>query len=143
MKLLSERWQSLYRSRPGEWDEALLAAATGDELEALCRLMGIAHSGTRTQRVARLLAMAALRRELATWGEYQGSEGAHKLAYAIAQRYTKAALLRLSRQAGLFIGTNKCGLATGLLSWRARCRARGQAFDDELRRAAVVQRRLI
>ncbi len=70
LRLTSPRWQQLYRSKPGAWNPATLADCTADELEALCRLMGIAHSGTRIERIGRLLDMTNLRGELATWGEF-------------------------------------------------------------------------
>ena len=140
LRLTSQRWWRLYVSRPADWNAATLRDCTAEELEALCRLLGIAYSGTRDERCARLLDMAALRGELATWGEFQGvAQNAHSLASAIATRYRKPALVALARRAGLFVSTSKVGLIIGLLQWRDSCRRRGTAFNDEIRRALASQ----
>ncbi len=115
LRLTSPRWQQLYRSKPGAWNPATLADCTADELEALCRLMGIAHSGTRIERIGRLLDMTNLRGELATWGEFQGvSQNAHVIASEIATRYRKPALTALARRAGVFISTTSAPGLHGL-----------------------------
>ena len=140
LRLTSPRWQQLYRSKPTDWNAAMLAPCTLDELEALCRMMGIAHSGTRIERIARLLDMTNLRVELATWGEFQGvAQNAHVIASEIATRYRKPALTALARRAGLFISTTKVGLIIGLLQWRDSCRRNGAEFNEEIRRALASQ----
>ena len=98
--------------------------------------MGIPHSGTRFEQVDRLLDMASIRVELATWGEFQGvAANAHALSDEITPRYKRPALYALAKRAGLFTSTTKRGLVIGLLQWRDTCRRRGAAFDEELRRA--------
>lgn len=138
MNLTSPRWQQLYCAKVSAWTEALLTPCTGDELAALCLLLGVASSGTKAERIARLLYMAALRCELGPWGAYAGqSAAAHALAATIAPRYTRKQLVALARRAGLFLSTTKVGLIIGLLQWRDACRQRGQAFDATLRQATA------
>lgn len=140
MNLTSFRWQQLYRSDPREWSHAMLEPCTLDELEALCRLLGVPYSGTKAERISRSLDMAALRGELATWGEYEGSKDrAHAIADEVARRYTRSQLVALAKRAGIFYGVNKRGLAIGLLRWRDNCRRRGAEFLRDLRSTAVRQ----
>lgn len=141
MDLSSLRFRDLMRSDPASWTLATLAPCTRDELGGLCRLLGIAHSGTREQVAARLVVLGGIRAELGGWGEYEGdSARAHALAAGIAPRYTKARLLEMSRACGLFLSTSKLGHVLGLLQWRDCCRQEGQAFLGELRQARTIQR---
>ncbi len=145
MKLTSHRWVKLYRSYPKDWTEEMLSPCTGDELEALCRLIGCPHSGTKEVRIKRLLSVAILRTELATWGEYnsdnplQRQEKARQLVNEIVPNYKKKQLVQMAKVANIFYSTNKAGIVLGLLQWRDRCRKRGQDFNNELRQAAFVQ----
>jgi hypothetical protein len=134
MNLTSERWRTLYRSSAADWSAATFVCCTADELVAMCKLMGIAHSGTNQERVARLLDMASLRVEVGQWGEFQGvASNAHALAAEVVKHYRKPQLLALARRANLFISTTKVGLVIGLLQWRDGCRMRGAEFDEQLR----------
>lgn len=145
MKLISYRWIELYRSHPKDWTEKMLSPCIGDELEALCRLMGIPYSGTKEEKVKRLLVTAALRTELAAWGEFksddpiQRHEKAWDLVREIVPKYKKKQLVQMAKVAKIFYGTNKTGIVLGLLQWRNRCRKIGQNFNKGLQQAASVQ----
>jgi len=145
MKLISRHWRKIYRSDPKDWNMPLLEPCTNDELEALCRLLGVPYSGTKSARVVRLLDMADLRVELSEWGEYRSDDfgESHKKAYKIAEqvvsRYKKRELIVMAKRAKIFRGLPKRGLVIGLLQWRDRCRLRGQRFNEELRKATIVQ----
>lgn len=135
----------MYRSDPKDWTRGILEPCTGDELEALCRLMGIPHSGVKGIRVTRLLDMANLRIELASWGEYQDDdltkvhEKAHKIAEDICGRYKHVELVALAKRARTFYGLPKRGIILSLLQWRDRCRTRGQKFNSEIRQVTKIQ----
>lgn len=139
MNLTSHRWTDLYKSNPATWTTEMLEPCTGDELEALCRLLGIPHSGTKQARIARLLDMAKLRTELRRWGTFTGHEEAHALASKVEKLYTRKTLVALARRAGVYHGVPKHGIVIGLLSWREKCRQAGQEFDKQLRDSAVKQ----
>jgi len=122
----------------------MLEPCTLDELEALCRLMGVAHSGTKAVRIARLLDMAALRIELAEWGEYrvddfmESHKEAHKIAEEVTARYKRKELIAMAKRAKTFYSIPKHGIVIGLLQWRERCRMQGQRFNDEIKQAPRV-----
>lgn len=140
MKLTSLLWQQLYKSNPATWTEALLSPCTLDELEGLSRLLGVAFSGSREQRIERILIAASLRVELSGWGEYEGNPvRAHGLADQVAPRYTRKALITLAKRAGVYHGVSKRGIVIGLLQWRDGCRKKGQEFNNLLKQNAVVQ----
>lgn len=143
MKLMSVTWQKLYRAPSTDWTAAVLEPCSLDELEALSRLMGVAHSGTKPQRIERLLRMAAVRAELGEWGEPHGDHAAsHALAAELEKRYTRKRLMELAKQAGVFYSINKRGLVLGLLQWRDACRRRGREFNRQLQENSVKQIRM-
>ena len=145
MKLTSRHWSKVWRSHPKGWDRDILEPCTGDELEALCRLMGVPHSGVKAVKKTRLLDMADLRIELSTWGEYHDSDlikahdKAHEIATDICGRYKRPDLVAMAKRAKTFYSLPKRGLVIGLLQWRHWCRMRGQKFNNELRQVAQVQ----
>lgn len=137
LTLLSETWRQLRNSSPASWTKEALAPATNDELEALSRLMGIPYTGTKPERIARLLDMASLRVELSTWPAIDGAshEETHARVAEVAQRYKRPQLVALSKRADLFTSTTKHGLVIGLLQWREQSRRRGQEFQAQLKQA--------
>lgn len=142
MKLVSKVWNEVYRSKPQDWNNALLEECSGDELKALLLLMGVAHSGTKATKIARLLETAALRIELAAWGEHGSHAEAHKIADDVIARYNRIELRTMAKRAKVFCSLPKRGIVISLLQWRDRCRRKGQNFNKEIRRVAKVQRRL-
>ncbi|MCL4296244.1 MAG: hypothetical protein KJ077_10970 [Anaerolineae bacterium] len=140
LKLTSTHWQQLYKSNPATWTKETLTLCSLDELEGLARLLGIPYSGSRDERIERILNAVSLRVELAGWGEYEGSSvHAHELATEIITRYSKKELVVLARRAGVYYGVPKRGIVVGLLQWRDACRRRGQEFDTHLREKSMVQ----
>lgn len=145
MKLISKHWSKMYRSNPKNWTRDILELCTGDELEALCLLMGVSYSGIKTVKITRLLDIADLRAELSTWGEYHDNdyvkahEKTHEIAIDICGRYKRAELVSMAKRAKTFYSLPKRGIVIGLLQWRARCRQKGQKFNDELKRVTKVQ----
>ena len=89
-------------------------------------MLGVAHSGTKPAKIARLLDLAELRGILAPY----------KRPGQMTPFFSRATLAQMCRRAGVYAGLNKYGLAAGLLSWRNDCRRRGQEFHAELRDAA-------
>ncbi len=143
MKLISYRWHKLYRSNPQDWTAESLADASLDELEALSRLMGIAHSGTKTQRISRLLMAAHVRTVLASWGEADTHEQVHALAARLMPVLTGKELSALCRWADLPHYTTKRAMIILLLNWRNECRRKGQRFNQELKTApCTLQHRM-
>lgn len=145
MKLTSRYWSKIYCSNPKDWTRGILEPCTDDELEALCLLMGISHSGVKVVKIARLFDLASLRVELSTWGEYydkdylKSHEKIHEIATNICARYKRPALVILAKRAKTFYSLPKRGIIIGLLQWRARCRMKGQKFNEELKRVRKVQ----
>ena len=117
-------------THPASWSAAQLAHLTGDELEYLCRLMAIPHSGAKAARVARLLDAADLRTILAPYTHPE----------QMTPIFTRRTLAALARRAGLWNGGTKWGLASALLGWRDRCRQRGAEFHAEVTQAARALR---
>lgn len=110
-----------------------MSPCTLDELSALCRLLGIPHSGTKDKRVARLLDLISLRQELAGWGEYDGdNRKAHVIAEEVMSRYTRPQLVGMAKRSKVFYSTTKRGIVIALLQWRSACRRQGQEFNREL-----------
>lgn len=119
-------FRSILRTSPANWTAATLADLRAIELEALCRLMAIPHSGTKAQRLARLLDAADLRTTLAPYT----SPG------QMTPLFSRRTLVSMANRAGIWSGGTKWALANGLLGWRDACRAKGQRFRDEMIAAA-------
>lgn len=123
----------------------MLTECTGDELEALCRLLGIPYSGTKVVKINRLLDMADLRVTLSTWGEWhcddfhEAQKKARELAEEIVTRYKRSELVAMARRAKIFYGVPKFGIVVALLQWRDECRMKGYLFNDEIKNATKVQ----
>lgn len=139
LRLTSERFRRLTRTSHADITRSLLEPCTGDELEAMCRLLAVAHSGTKAQRMERILAACAVRAEMESWGEYDSPATAHALADEIIPRYRRKELVALAKQAGAYAGLDKRGLVIGLLQWRAEARRTGSAWWQNLRARSVRQ----
>lgn len=100
------------------------------ELEALSLVMAVSKTGTKVQKVARLVDAADLRLRLAE----ETQEGLLKLK--------NAELIALGKRAGIYTGTNKYGLAVGLINWRNSVRSRGQAALADANHYNRVERAL-
>lgn len=140
LSLASTHWLAMYKSNPRTWQRDDLEACTGDELEALCLLLGTATSGTKAHRIERLLDHANLRTELAEWGEFGDTDEDMKnaLVSMLSQRYKGSALKALAKRAGTIHYRSKRVIILALLRWRNECRRKGQLFNTEYR--AAIQR---
>lgn len=124
-------FHTVMRTTPHRWTKAQLDGLRGIELEALCRLLGIPHSGAKAAKVARLLDLAELRTRLAPFERPD----------QLADRYRLHELRRMARRAGTYAYTTKYGVAAGLLQWRNEARLRGQAFYAEVKAARALMPR--
>lgn len=140
LNLTRLNWQALYRSRPATWNYAMLNQATLDELQALSQLLGIAYSGTKEQRITRLLQSASVRVELSTWPDTAGD---HELTQALinelTKRYTGKRLKELAQMAGTIHYGNKRMMINGLLRWRAQTRQNGQQWNKQYKATIKAQ----
>jgi hypothetical protein len=76
-------------------------------------------TGSKETVVVRLLAQRELRLKLSRFRDDP---------YELANSYKRESLRDMCREAGIWRSGNKRALSAGLLNWRDRCRARGQAF---------------
>ena len=123
-------FRAVLKTRPADWTPTSLAVLSAAELEYLCRLLAISHSGTKLARITRLLDAADLRTMLAPYTHPD----------QITPIFSRRTLAALARRAGIWNGGNKWGLANGLLGWRDACRRKGQQFHDETTAAARALR---
>jgi hypothetical protein len=128
-----DAYRLLYRTPVAEWTEEALGLLTAEELGAICQLLGVAHSGTKAGRRARIWRVRHLRLVLAGYA----TDG----VAALAANYTTAELLALCRAADVYAGSTKYARAAALLQWRNGCRLRGQEALDEAQAAAQTRPR--
>ena len=83
--------------------------------------------GTKEALIIRLLAQRELRFKLARFTDNPDE---------LASSYRRESLRDMCREAGIWRSGNKRAFSAGLLNWRDRCRARGQAFLAEMRSPA-------
>ena len=121
---------AMLRTSPADWTAGQLAQLTATELEYLCRLLAIPHSGPKAARVARLLDAADLRTILAPYTHPD----------QMTPFFSRRTLAALAKRAGIYPGGSKWGLANGLLGWRNECRRKGQQFHDETTTSARALR---
>jgi len=96
------------------------------ELQTLAKLLGSPSYGTK-ETLVRLLAQRELRFKLARF-----TDNPEELAVS----YRRESLRDMCREAGIWRSGNKRALSAGLLNWRNRCRAQGQAFLAEMQSLA-------
>ena len=134
-------------TRPRDWTRELLETLTFNQVELLCKLMGIFHIGTKQNLITRLLDLGALREMLS---EYDWPDGDHaaevRAVERLASAYKGDRLRALCRRAHIYAPGNKYGMAASLLSWRNQCRSSGQKvmaqLDAELAAMPARQRTL-
>jgi hypothetical protein len=97
------------------------------ELQTLAKLLGCPSSGTKETLVIRLLAQRELRFKLARFRDNPAEP---------ASSYRRESLRDMCREASIWRSAKKRALSAGLLNGRDRCRARGQAFLDEMQSLA-------
>ena len=109
------------------WNEFELPKLSLQELQTLTKLLGCPSYGTKETLVVRLLAQRELRLKLARFTDNPEE---------LASSYRRECLRDMCREAGIWRSGNKRALSAGLLNWRDRCRARGQAFLAEMQSLA-------
>jgi hypothetical protein len=114
----------VYDFESERWSEFELPKLSLRELQALAKLLGCSFCGTKETLVVRLLAQRELRFKLARFTDDPDE---------LASSYRRESLRDMCREAGIWRSGNKRALSAGLLNWRDRCRARGQAFLAEMR----------
>jgi hypothetical protein len=114
----------MYDFQSERWNEFELPKLSLRELLALAKLLGCPSCGSKETVIVRLLAQRELRLKLAGFTDDPEE---------LANSYKRESLRDMCREAGIWRSGNKRPLAAGLLNWRARCRARGQAFLAEMR----------
>lgn len=110
----------LYRDFNHEgWNEFDLEELPLRELQFLCRMLGLPHSGTRAVVIVRLLSCRIVRLELSKFPDD---------VEPVVESFTRSRLHWMCCQAKLWKSGNKRGLARVLLMWRNECRDKGQKF---------------
>ena len=115
----------LYDFQSERWNEFELTKLSLRELWS--QLLGCPSCGSKETVIVRLLAQRELRFKLARF-----TDNPEELAIS----YKRESLRDRCGEAGIWRSGNKRALSAGLLNWRDRCRARGQAFLAEMRSLA-------
>ena len=122
--LFSELVYDFHSERWNEFESSKLSIR---ELQALAKLLGCPYYGAKEALIVRLLAQRELRFKLARFTDNLEE---------LANSYRRESLRDMCREAGIWRSGNKRALSAGLLNWRDRCRARGQAFLAEMQSLA-------
>jgi hypothetical protein len=117
----------MYDFQSERWNEFELPKLSLRELLALAKLLGCPYCGNKETVIVRLLVQRELRLKLARF-----TDNPEELAIS----YKRESLRDMCREAGIWRSGNKRALSAGLLSWRDRSCARGQAFLAEMRSPA-------
>jgi hypothetical protein len=120
----------VYDFQSERWNEFELPKLSLRELQTLAKLLGCPSYGIKETLIVRLLAQRELRFKVARF-----TDNPDELAIS----YRRESLRDMCREAGIWRSGNKRALAAGLLNWRDRCRARGQAFLAEMQSLAKGQ----
>ena len=120
-------FELMYDFQSERWNEFELTKLSLRELLALTKLLGCPSCGSKEAVIVRLLAHRELRLKLARFADNPEE---------LANSYQRESLRDMCREAGIWRSGNKRALSAGLLNWRDRCRARGQAFSAETRSLA-------
>jgi hypothetical protein len=112
-------FELMYDFQSERWNEFELPKLSLRELLVLTKLLGCPSCGTKERVIVRLLAQRELRLKLARFTDNPEE---------LANSYKRESLRDMCREAGIWRSGNKRALSAGLLNWRDRCRARGQAF---------------
>ena len=117
-------FELMYDFQSERWNEFELPKLSLRELLALAKLLGCYSCGSKETVIVRLLAQRELRLKLDRFTDNPEE---------LANSYKRESLRDMCREAGIWRSGNKRALSAGLLNWRDRCRARGQAFLAEMR----------
>jgi hypothetical protein len=109
-----------------DWTRLRLNQVSGNELTALCCLVGIAYSGTKAEKISRLLTQTEVQRCLRGYGLKQGNQPTVEQIQAFANTYKGKELKEMCRTVGCYAPSTKYAMAASLISWRFGCLRRGQ-----------------
>jgi hypothetical protein len=99
-----------------------LARRSGNELKALCMVLAIPYSGSKTLLRDRILDAWALRTTLRPF-----SDDPNQLVAAFKGKELRT----FCKRARVYAGSNKYGMAASLLGWRNSCRKKGEQLIAE------------
>jgi hypothetical protein len=123
-------FELMYDFQSERWNEFELPKLSLRELLALAKLLGCPSCGSKEAVIVRLLAHRELRLKQSRFADNPEE---------LANSYQRELLRDMCREAGIWRSGNKRALSAGLLNWRNRCRARGQAFFAEMRSRAKAR----
>jgi hypothetical protein len=123
-------FELMYDFQSERWNEFELPKLSLRELLALAKLLGCPSCGSKEAVIVRLLAHRELRLKLSRFADDPEE---------LANSYQRESLRDMCREAGIWRSGNKRALSAGLLNWRNRCRARGQAFFAEMQSLAKAR----
>lgn len=129
------------QTRPDKWNAQELSELSNTQLEALCLIMGFPKSGTKAQKIARLISYGSVFALLAPYqpkSTFDSTETA-QLTQRLAHRFDGKTLSRLCKQVRAFNHSTKYGKAGSLISWRSTCLRRG--LDAIAQAKADIQKR--
>ena len=134
--MASPAFHKLFRQNPGDWAEPDLAGCNAHELQALCILLNVPHSGKKADLQTRLFTVGKVRGMLSAINEPGELVAAHR----------SRELAEFCRTVGVTALGTKQDKAMRLINWRNECRAKGQAAladcRERLRAKPNRQRRL-
>lgn len=99
-----------------EWEWELLSTLSNEKIEALCLVMGICLSGTKSEKIERLKLTAEVRKFL------------FNQTLESLQLLPKKTLIENAKKVGVIYYLNKYGIAAALLNWRSECNRKGKAY---------------
>jgi hypothetical protein len=112
-------FELMYDFLSERWSEFELPKLSLRELLGLAKLLGCPSCGSKEKVIIRLLAQRELRLKLSRFTDNPEE---------LANSYKRESLRDMCREADIWRSGNKRALSAGLLNWRDRGRARGQAF---------------
>lgn len=119
-----------------EWTRERLSQLPGSELTELCCLAGIPFSGTKNEKVERILAQTEVQRAVRGYGLELGKQPTTEQIQAFADAHKGWLLKAMCRSVGCYAGSTKYALAASLISWRLGCLRRGNEFYRRAKEAA-------
>lgn len=119
-----------------DWTSDRLNQISGNELTDLCCLVGIPYSGTKLEKISRLLTQTEIQRRFRGYGLKQGVQPTVAQIQAFADTYKGRELKEMCRTVGCYAPSTKYAMAASLISWRFGCLRRGQECYRRAKEAA-------
>lgn len=126
-------FRKIIKSPLTEWHSHLFLELSSTQLEALCILLGIPKSGTKAQKIQRLIATVEVRVLLERY--LKRCNSLQEAIYTLEHEYKASELKALCRQVGAFYSklSNKYAIATSLMNWRNNCLQRGKEAYQQVK----------